>query len=87
MGLALPNREGGLLQVVEGEDGHPLEAAAVMISTTWMTRGTLHTLEILTMMTSGVGTALLLTLDPAIGPGTLGMMAPKPGIPNMMGGY
>lgn len=86
-GQTLQNQEGGLLQVAgEDEPVHPLEAAAAMTSTTQMTRGTSHTLEGPTMMTSGAGTALPLTLDPAIGPGTPETMAPGPGIPNMMGG-
>lgn len=87
-----PLNQGGLPQVVGGEAGpvHPPEAAAVMTSTTKTktTQGTSHTPGIPTMMTSGLEAALMLTLGPATTPpGTLQVMAPGLGTPNMMGSY
>lgn len=88
-GLALLNR-GGPPQVV-GEEvklTHPPEAAAVMTSTIKMIQGAFHTPRIPTTMTSGLETALMLTLGPATtAPGTLGTMVPGPGTPNMMGSF
>lgn len=89
-GRVLLKLGGGLLQVVRGEDGptHPHEAVAVMTSTTQMTRGTFHIHEILTTTTSGLGTALSWTPDPASpDPETLGMKALGLGTRNMMGVY
>lgn len=88
-GLALLNL-GGPAQVVGGEVDlmHPLEAAAVMTSMIKTTQGAFHTPRIPTTMNSGLETALMLTLGPATTvPGTLGMMAPGPGTPNMMGSF
>lgn len=66
---------------------HPTGAAAVMTSMTKMTRGTFHTPGMPTTTTSGLETALPLTLGPTTtAPGTLGTMAPGPGTPSMMGG-
>ena len=88
-GQALQNR-GGLPQVVGGkaELMHPPEAAAVMTSTTRKTQGAFHTPRNPTSMTSGLETVLTLTRNLATTvPGTLGMIALGPGIPNMMGGF
>lgn len=67
---------------------HLPEAAAEMTSTTKTTQGTSHTPGIPTTKTSGLETALMLTLGPATPvPGTLGRMAPGLGTPSMTGGY
>lgn len=84
------NQGGGLPQVVGGEAGpmHLPEAAAVMTSMTKTTQGTFHSPGIPTTMTSGLETALRLTLGPVTtAPEILGMMVPGPGTPNTMGGY
>lgn len=89
-GQALLNLGGGLPQVGGGEAKRMdlPEAEAGMISMTKMTQGNFHTPGIPTMMTSGLETALMLTLGPATtAPGTLGKIAPGLGTPNMMGGY
>lgn len=81
-GLAPPNREGLLPQVMGGEDGPTglPEVEAGMTSTTPVIPGTCHVPEIPTiMMTSGPGTGLL-TSDPVTSdPGIPGMLAPGPG--------
>lgn len=87
--LPLLNPE-GLPQVVGGEAElmHLPEAAAVMTSMIKTTQGAFHTPRIPTTMMSGLETALMLTLGPAITvPGTLGMMALGPGNLNMMGSF
>ena len=91
-GRPLLNQGGDLPQAAGGEAGpmHPREVAAAMTSTTKTkaTPGTFRTPGIPTMMTSGLGSNLTLTLGPATSaPGTLGMMAPDPGTPPMTGGY
>lgn len=90
LGQALLNPGGGLLQVVGGEAElmDPPEAAAVMTSMTKKTQGAFHTPRNPTSMTSGLETALMLTLGPATpAPGMLGAMAPGRGTPSMMGGF
>lgn len=89
-GRALLNQGGGLPQVGGGEVKPTVvpEAEAEMTSTIKMAQGSFHTPGIPTTTTSGLETALMLTLGPATtAPGTLGRMAPGLGTPSMMGGY
>lgn len=89
-GQALLNQGGGLPQIVgrEAELMHTPEAAAVMTSTTKRTQGAFHTPRNPTSMTSGLETALVLTLGTA--PTALAMLGTRgPGTrtPNMMVGF
>lgn len=90
LGQALLKPGGGLPQAVGGEAAlmHTPGAAAVMTSMTKKTQGAFHTPRNPASMTSGLETAVTPTLGPATpAPGMLGVIAPGPGTPNMMGGF